>query len=600
MAQHYSELDFLFGTVNKYSITQNLDNTSNRNTTNIFKGAPTYVVYKSNKNIGVDSGTNNIINYLRNGNGTRTGIYKNESSGKNPYIKLLEDFNSNEGTPGAGLKLRAADLAYLRDLGVYPLNRMAILRRFREGTFVYENLEEMTTEPISTIVGWIKFDQSFGKIDFNETWGTTDKRFDIKLTEIISQNFGIPVSSLIPIPDFAQGVLFQFYKNVGLLNSSGVDDSINETYEHYDANKVGAAAGTGAATWGLNSIPVGDPNVLQEGPFRNPVGQNIKSAFSFDLETTYEQKLIGDVDPGSAMLDILDNIYAMGTSDMVFYWGDAAPSIVAARNAASEKANNLNSWWIFVSSIMKSFWKEIKDMFNGVYEKTKEIAGNVNENLQSKGAGGAATAFIDNISGLLSSILTSTIAIHRFELRGSIELMTGGKVSSTPWYLTLGNPYSPWLSTNHIVVKSCSVESSSEMGFNDQPQRLTVKFTCEFSRSLGKQELMRMFNNTYRRTYAAPPGNLSNIKAKVFEDQSNIISGSPDRNVVDPRENLPGQNKSFFEGSKLTANIPKISQEQRQTLASHENEMNTGTNTIINSNDSNDNYFRTYFQQKNI
>ncbi len=85
--------------------------------------------------------------------------------------------------------------------------------------------------------------------------------------------------------------------------------------------------------------------------------------------------------------------------------------------------------------------------------------------------------------------MTSTIAIHRFRLRGSIELMTGGKISSTPWYLTLGNPYSPWLATNHIIITSASVETSPEMGFNDQPQWLKAKFTCEFSRSLGKQEV---------------------------------------------------------------------------------------------------------------
>ena len=104
---------------------------------------------------------------------------------------------------------------------------------------------------------------------------------------------------------------------------------------------------------------------------------------------------------------------------------------------------------------------------------------------------------------LIQSILTSTVAIHRFKLRGSIELMVGGKVGTTPWYLTLGNPYSPWLATNHIIVRSASVETSPEMGFNDQPQWLKVKFTCEFSRALGKQELMRMFNNSYRRTYSS-------------------------------------------------------------------------------------------------
>lgn len=507
---HYSEMDFLFGTVNKDSISTILNNTSNNNINNIFNPKK-YVVYKGINN----SGTNTIKNYLRDGNGIRTGIYKNDNIGKNPYIKLLEDFKETTGTAGAGLKLKAADLAYLKELGVYPINRMAILRRFTEGAFVYENLEDMKIEPISTIIGWIKPEDSFGKIDFKETWTKTDKRFDILLAEIISKNFGIPVSTLVPIPDFAQGILFEFYNKMELLNRSGIDDSVNDDYEFYDSSKIANAAETGdisfnkakqasankSANWGLNNIPIGDPNVLKEGPVRDPESQNIISNFSFELETTYEQKLLGEVDPGSAMLDILDNIYAMGTSNMTFYWGDASPTIVNARNFAAEDANNLNSWWIFVSQIMKKFWTSITELFNEVLDSATTLVENVGN---ADTASDKGSAILNSIQGLLQTILTSTITIHRFKLRGSIELMTGGKISSTPWYLTLGNPYSPWLATNHIIITAASVETSPEMGFNDQPQWLKAKFTCEFSRSLGKQELMRMFNNTYRRTYSIP------------------------------------------------------------------------------------------------
>jgi hypothetical protein len=80
--------------------------------------------------------------------------------------------------------------------------------------------------------------------------------------------------------------------------------------------------------------------------------------------------------------------------------------------------------------------------------------------------------------------------------------MTGGKNSSTPWHLTIGNPYSPWLSTNHIIVKSATISTSTELTYNDMPQWVTAKIMCEFSRSLGKQELLRMFNNSCRRTYS--------------------------------------------------------------------------------------------------
>jgi len=52
---------------------------------------------------------------------------------------------------------------------------------------------------------------------------------------------------------------------------------------------------------------------------------------------------------------------------------------------------------------------------------------------------------------------------------------------------------------------------------------LTATFSCKFSRSLGKQELMRMFNNTYRRTYSYPP---ANINMKIITSGPIIVNNN--------------------------------------------------------------------------
>jgi len=628
---HYSEMDFLFGDTYKDNISVALKETSQNNTFNILKdpklsGRPGYVVFKSKKNLG----TEGIKNYLQ------TTIYKHEQESNNPYVNIIKDFSITEGSEGAGLRLKASDFAYLRDLGVYPMNRMAILRRFPEGNYVSEDLDRMKIEPISTIVGWIPADKNFSTVSFNETWSKTNERFDVALANIIKKatHNAVDIAAIIPVPDFAQGVLFEFYKRMGLEKSSGVNDSVDETYEYYnpDGGLQNGSKDTNGNTWGLKNIPVGDPNVLQEGPFRNPEGQNIKSDFTFELETTYEQKLLGDVDPGSAMLDILDNIFAMGTSNMVFYWGDGSPIIQKAKSADSYKANSLNAWWEFVKTITTSFWEtltsflkqalnEVKKnaekliesgksndqknqssstdiqsqiskqtqisnnsqkrmndilkaypndgMTSGGYKeaqnqkiaadkKIKELqnsgtsnsdsAQNVDSSLKNTASNIANDLINAAISGL-ETILTSTIAIHRFQLRGSIELMVGGKDSSTPWHLTIGNPYSPWLNTNHIIIESATVETSNEMGFNDMPQRLTAKFTCKFSRALGKQELMRMFNNTYRRTYSSsssitPPTPMKAEKNKNEENTTADTTGTvgTKTSVVSSSDKNPGVN----------------------------------------------------------
>ena len=538
---HYSEMSFLFEPTARERVNNNLNNTSANNTVNVIKGGSNYIVYKNGQGENSKVGTQEIKNYLK------EKIYRDKS--KNIYLKLIDDFNKKNGEASAGLRLKASDFAYLRELGVYPLNRMAILRRFPEGCMVPEHLDEMKLEPISTIVGWIKPDQNFGKIDFQENWTKTNRRFDVVLVDLIAQTTGgvVDVKKLVPIPDYAQGVLFEFYAGAGVVGANS-PDSIDEDFESFSGDSTKSSGG---GNWGLSNIPAGNPNVLQEGPFRDPVGQNITSNFTFELTTIYEQKLLGEVDPGSAMLDILDNIYAMGTSNMLFYWSNTSEKIMKPMKEAVEgQANEPIAWWKFVKGIIDGFWEEIKKLFENakneieeVYEKAKEAANQDQEKRKAleeelkKEIKGKAKA---NIDKLINTILTSTIAIHRFELRGSLELMTGGMYSSTPWYLTLGNPYSPWLATNHIIVKNCTIETSTEMGFNDQPQYLTAKFTCELSRSLGKQELMRMFNNTYRRTYSEPVGNFTPMRLNRPDIANllatpNISNSSEEKKIIKRR-----------------------------------------------------------------
>jgi hypothetical protein len=566
---HYSEMNFLFSDDNRTKIIDQIETMSrggsDLNTHNIFDDTK-IVVYKSKTQ------NPNIKNYIKN------TVYKYESDNKkNPYIQILDDFGI-KNSPSPGLIIKASDLAYLKELGVYPMNRMVILRRFPEGCFVPNNLdEEMKVRPISTIIGWIPPDKNFGSITFNETWGVHTERFDQLIGKILKDTTGIDIAgALIPIPDFAQGILFEFYKHMKITDQGGSEDVDDEGFILSDGKKVDSY-------WDYNNLPIGDPNVLREGPFRDPDGQNILSSFSFEFDTTYEQKLIGDVDPGSAMLDIIDNIYAMGTSNMKFYWSDNSPMIKAAKNTAKEGGNDIEAWWRFVKEFMSAFWEGMIEMLKGGKEtlnrmikdakdknnvekqdseaatikKEKEdiAAQNKINNYQSilkrgtdittnppkplseerkkwyndeikklqdsiassdledelnpaakvlEASGVMVDVMIDFIKNVADTILASTAYIHRFKIRGGIELMVGGKDSSTPWYLTIGNPYSPWLASNHIKVKTATIETSMEMGYNDQPQWIKATFSCEFTRNLGKQELMRMFNNTFKRTYKDP------------------------------------------------------------------------------------------------
>jgi hypothetical protein len=68
---------------------------------------------------------------------------------------------------------------------------MVILRRFEDGMAIPEKLDLLNTPPLSVVVGWLKPDDTFGAVEFNESWTTTKQRIDEMLGKIIKENFRI-------------------------------------------------------------------------------------------------------------------------------------------------------------------------------------------------------------------------------------------------------------------------------------------------------------------------------------------------------------------------------------------------------------------------
>ena len=125
----FDEMSFLFETSNNVSnqfntnqdvSRENLGNVSQvKNTNNSAQTVNNKIEYdekdktwKFNKYTITKSTLDNYIKSSVN------AAYK--SSGKNPYITLLESFNG-EGNNPKSLKLKATDFSYLRDIGVFPI-----------------------------------------------------------------------------------------------------------------------------------------------------------------------------------------------------------------------------------------------------------------------------------------------------------------------------------------------------------------------------------------------------------------------------------------------------------------------------------------------
>ena len=506
-----NELDFLVAALpglwnndNQDTIYNNLsEGTTIVNGVSQGNSALTYTTVFKNKN---STNTAKLKDYYNN------NVFKGNSDNRSPYMKLVYDFSKKGYEP---LTLKAADFAYLKDLGVYPINRLWTLRRFNQGVIVPNNLLDWngTTTlptPISTVVGWIKpEDEKFFSLDFNENWETTTSRVDQVLSDIMDKEFSLKLNA-VPIPGFSQGLLFGFLRAMGLTDE-----------------------------YGLNNIPMGDPNVLQEGATRavdNNAGFGLKSSISVTLKTSYEQKFIGDIDPGSAMLDIIRNLVYMGTSNVKYVLNGNSSIITNLLKAAnSTGAGAVNAWWDFIVDLVKKFlgaitdiFKDVKDKFNTANKsddnpaapaktaaptKTGEKTGKAEDNKNKQDdiakfegpLSDKVKFFTDVAEGTLKTILASTVAKWKWALIGSVGVMTG--INTTPWHLIIGNPYSPFFSVGNIVVEKVKVDWNNEFAYNDMPTKIDVDIQIRLGRNLGAQEILASFNNGYARTYAKTPTN---------------------------------------------------------------------------------------------
>lgn len=438
----HDEISFLFA-INKYDgINNKLDsvNIFNNNIKVRFKG-----------DIGKD-GDNNI-------NKNKIKLFLKDSSYKdndeaNPYIKIITNLE-----PYKQLSIDYSDLAYLRDLGVYPVNRLVILRRYAEGVIVPHNLNEIENiKPISTIIGWVKPEEDkLFSIGFSERWVNTSKTFWEAISDAVSQDTRVDLAKTAPVPGWGQGFLYQFLKGAGY-----VDEDFN-----------------------VNEIPVGDPNVLRESSTRDIDQQGLNSSFNFSFNTSYEQKYINNIDSGSAFLDIIDNILKMGTSDMKYMLG----------------GSKVENW-------MKTLNSNSSDYSENMYNEILKLAENFIDTLNSMTKSNPSKkdddidiTSLDSIINSLKSGLNAAIYRFRWPLRGALGLTSG--IHTTPWHITIGHPLNPVLSIGNILVENGNITFGNELSFNDIPTKIDISFEVKLSRSIGKNDILNILNNAYGRIYSS-------------------------------------------------------------------------------------------------
>ena len=412
--------------------------------------------------------------------------------------------NIIEKLSGTKAELRPADFAYLKNIGVYPNNRLMIARRFATPSDdnIMVSKKENEISSLATLISWVPENQDFLDITFGEEWMEAEADFKGVLTQIgddvgLGNLGGIAgaAGNALPLPGFTEIFQRQFLSSVKLIEESKA-----------------------------NMIPAGNPNLIKQAKRRKTVGYSeassgLKCTVNIKMVCEYELKYISGIDPTLVWMDLLSMITRFGTSESSGYGlaKGAAATLTRWINNPQVMVNELASK---LSSALSGIVTAVKEAVTKAYNAAVEVANTLTDDPPATeepvgaktGQMNAAntllaegTKYAETIANKLKEFgmdaLSGLLQKYRVIVIGIINALA--LLPSTPWHITIGNPMRPTFCSGDMLVNDVNLKLGPNLLFNDLPSSMTVEFNLVNARPWGMQEIMAKFNSGYLRTVDA-------------------------------------------------------------------------------------------------
>lgn len=399
-------------------------------------------------------------------------------------LNIIEKLANTKG------ELKPADFAYLKNVGVYPNNRLMIARRFgipaADNIMVKKKPYELGA--FSTLISWVPEGEDFLNISFGEEWISAEADFKGVLNSLgedtgLSNLGGIggAAGDVVPLPGFTEIFQRQFLAELGLLEK---DSS--------------------------NMIPAGNPNLIKEAKMRKTVGygeaeSGLTCTVSIKMTCEYELKYISGIDPTIVWMDLIGSILRFGTSESDTYglskdvsaklirWTNS-PKILLKEVLESIKGATEG----LITEVKAQILKIFSDSMAAPKASEEKYSAETQRSIDNLNQFSAGNAIADKLKGLLGNITDGLIQKYRVKILGIINSLSG--LPSTPWHITIGNPLRPVFCSGDMLTKSVSLKLGPQLAFNDLPSSITAEFTLENARPLGMQEIMAKYNTGYLRS----------------------------------------------------------------------------------------------------
>lgn len=411
------------------------------------------------------------------------GVKKEQLHNDQVYDTSL--LNIIERLSGTEAQLRPADFAYLKDIGVYPNNRLMIARRFTKPHLdnIFGKVEKSLAMAI--MIAWKPQTENFLEISFGESWVDADADFKNVLNSLgkdfLGDRTGDKIGgalAVVPLPGFTESLQRQILTSIGLMED--------------DPNVP---------------LPSGNPNLIKEAKRRKTIGyegagSGLKCTVSIKMECEWEQKFLSGIDPTIIFQDLLNKILVFGTSKSSNY------------GLTPKFEQTISKWTNDPGSIIGDMVKLIKDGLAGVKKEIDDAIKNVKDTFTKDEAAAAEakkngteekktadTAALDATSKLVDklgsaefeSVIRRAVGKYKIEIQGIARALTGAP--STPWHITIGNPLRPIFCAGDMYMdQDVTLTLGPTLAFNDLPSSIKASFTLQNARAWGLQEIIAKFN----------------------------------------------------------------------------------------------------------
>jgi hypothetical protein len=406
--------------------------------------------------------------------------------------------NIIEKTANTSAQLRPSDFAYLKNLGVYPNNRLVIARRF--GGPINDDIFAKGNPPLAVMITWRTPAEEFLEMSFGEEWIEAKADFTELLNNIGQDllKMGGAGSAMgaafgaIPLPGFTESITRNVLAKLGV----------------YDENA------------GQSALPAGNPNLIKQAKRRKTVGYSeagsgLKCTCSVKMMVEWEQKFISGLDPTIVFMDILSTCLRFSTSPGADYGLSkkfAAKLVTWVRNPRQMVKDFASS----LGAAIKAAKDEVIKFITDDFEKQKTDAPEEDPNAppedpedkkeptEKEKLEEEKTSMLkiveDQLNVLINAIggsLEKTVQKYEHEVRGIVAALSGAP--STPWHVTIGNPLRPVFCSGDMYTDTATLKLGSTLAFNDLPSNITLDFTLQNARPWGLQEIIAKFNTGHLR-----------------------------------------------------------------------------------------------------